>query len=244
MAQDYFWNSYFGSTPVTDCIFGVRYIMSERKLPNFYQSVMTNGDITLYENPYYLPVGFIGSVNPENVQSLDHYLYLENQNRLLSAICGENTEVFHEIAFEKETVSGSKLIYRFNAISDNPIYISLASNAHANAKIYVNGQEIASYFGSATKHSLYLGSFEPDGYLYTSIPFDKGFTLSVDGKKAEYQAFLDTFIMVPLSKGTHEIKFTFYPTGFRFGVGVTVVTVLVLSLFLLCRYKTSRKRDM
>lgn len=304
LAQDYFWNSYFGSTPVTDCIFGVRYIMSEKKLPNFYQSVMTNDGITLYENPYYLPVGFIGSVNPENVLSLDHYLYLENQNRLLSAICGKNTEVFHEIAFEKETVDDSKLIYRFNAVSDNPIYISLASNTHANAKIYVNGQEIASYFGSATKHSLYLGSFEPgqelevvcqfysgwidplaeeiceldtetfsslmvglqengmktksyqngnisgsvsmpnDGYLYTSIPFDKGFTLSVDGKKADYKAFQDTFIMVSLSKGIHEIKFTFYPTGFRFGVGITVVTVLVLSLFLLCRYRTSRKRDM
>ena len=70
------------------------------------------------------------------------------------------------------------------------------------------------------------------------------FSLSVDGKKADYKAFQDTFIMVSLSKGIHEIKFTFYPTGFRFGVGITVVTVLVLSLFLICRYRTSRKRDM
>ena len=75
------------------------------------------------------------------------------------------------LLLKKETVDDSKLIYRFNAVSDNPIYISLASNTHANAKIYVNGQEIASYFGSATKHSLYLGSFEPGQELEVVCQF-------------------------------------------------------------------------
>ena len=300
MAQDYFWDSYFGSTPVTDSLFGVRYIMAKSELPDFYQQVMTNDDITLYENPYYLPVGFIGLTASDKL-SLDPYLYLENQNRLLSAICGEETEAFHDIDFEKESVSGSQLIYRFRAESDHPIYLSLASNNHANAKIYLNGREYAPYFGSATKHVLYLGSFEPgqevevicqfysdwidpiaeeiceldtetfstvirrlqesglqtkgyqngnisgsiampeNGYLYTSVPFDQGFTLYVDGKKTEYQALLDTFIMVPLEKGNHEIKFTYYPTGFRFGLGVTAVTMLAILFYIFRKYRTSKK---
>ena len=104
-----------------------------------------------------------------------------------------------------------------------------------------NGMKTKSYQNGNISGSV---SMPNDGYLYTSIPFDEGFTLSVDGKKADYKAFQDTFIMVSLSKGIHEIKFIFYPTGFRLGVGITVVTVLVLSLFLLCRYRTSRKRDM
>ena len=80
-----------------------------------------------------------------------------------------------------------------------------------------------------------------NGYLYTSVPFDQGFTLYVDGKKTEYQALLDTFIMVPLEKGIHEIKFTYYPTGFRFGLGVTAVTMLAILFFILRKYRTLKK---
>lgn len=55
---------------------------------------------------------------------------------------------------------------------------------------------------------------EQDGYLFTSIPFDSGFTVWVDGEKAEYTAFSDTFLLLPLSAGTHEIRTSHVPRGF------------------------------
>ncbi len=158
-AQTYFWNSYFGSTPVTDSLFGVRYVMSKGKLPEFYRPVMQNGSVTLYENPYYLPIGIASSVDLGKYE-ITGYDYFATQNKLLSAIYGEDVSVFESVPFER-TAKTEELTYRFMVSSDAPCYISLAGNSLGSATVYVNGMRFASYFTGETKHCLYLGSFVP-----------------------------------------------------------------------------------
>lgn len=69
-----------------------------------------------------------------------------------------------------------------------------------------------------------------DGYLFTSIPYEKGWSLYVDGVKTEIEPFGDAFIGVRLSEGEHKITLKYVPQGFIVG---SIVSIGALGLFLL-----------
>ena len=64
--------------------------------------------------------------------------------------------------------------------------------------------------------------------LYTSIPLDKGFTILVDGKKVEPEPIFDTLIGLKLEQGSHTIEFKYVPRGFKSGVTISIISILLL----------------
>ena len=62
-----------------------------------------------------------------------------------------------------------------------------------------------------------------DGILFTTIPYDTGWTVWVDGEKTETLAAGDTFLSVRLSAGTHEIKMSYVSPGFWYGLLGSIV---------------------
>ena len=62
-----------------------------------------------------------------------------------------------------------------------------------------------------------------DGYFYTSVPYEQGWTLYVDGEEQEITPWEDAFIALEdLEAGTHEIEMRFVPAGFKLGAAITV----------------------
>ena len=53
--------------------------------------------------------------------------------------------------------------------------------------------------------------------LLTTVPYDKGWHAEIDGQPAAITPFQNTFIELPLSEGTHEIKLVFRPRGLTLG---------------------------
>ena len=80
-----------------------------------------------------------------------------------------------------------------------------------------------------------------DGYLFTSIPYEKGWSLFVDGVKTEIEPFKDAFIGVRLSQGSHEITLTYTPEGFLVGSILSGVAVLLFVILCVVRRKKGRK---
>ncbi|MBQ9543662.1 MAG: YfhO family protein [Clostridia bacterium] len=69
---------------------------------------------------------------------------------------------------------------------------------------------------------------ESDGVLYTSIPYEKGWTVTVDGEKAETFAIGGAFVGVKgIKAGTHEVTFDYVPTGFVSGVILSAIGIIV-----------------
>lgn len=54
--------------------------------------------------------------------------------------------------------------------------------------------------------------------LFTTIPFDKGWSVSIDGKKIATKDFHDGFLTFEVPKGKHDIKLSYLPPGFIIGV--------------------------
>lgn len=66
-----------------------------------------------------------------------------------------------------------------------------------------------------------------DGWLYTSIPAQPGWTVCIDGKPTEHIALLDTLIAVPVTTGEHTVIFSYTPPGLYPGLALTVLGALV-----------------
>ncbi len=79
-----------------------------------------------------------------------------------------------------------------------------------------------------------------DGYLYTSIPFDKGWSIYIDGKKTETFKLGECQLACKIKEGEHKVKLKFEPRGFKYGVIITAVSYLSLIAFLVLRKRKKR----
>ncbi len=67
--------------------------------------------------------------------------------------------------------------------------------------------------------------------FFTSIPYDKGWTVKVDGVEIaedDYIALQDAYLCFNIPAGEHEIEISFMPQGLLLGAGISVLTVIAL----------------
>ncbi|MDO5568612.1 MAG: YfhO family protein [bacterium] len=149
--------SYVGSTYATNSLFGIKYIMSEDD-DVYYTKLSSYGDIQLYYNNYYLPLGFI--TNDITNLKLEKYNPFINQNNIfmeMSGITGnifnENTKVLINYDNVKLNVDGktyAKIInstdgflsYEVTSSYDGIMYAYFASPKNKKVDIKVNGESI------------------------------------------------------------------------------------------------------
>ncbi len=68
-----------------------------------------------------------------------------------------------------------------------------------------------------------------DGTLFTSIPYDEGWTVLVDDAETETMAFADAFLSVPLTAGEHVITMTYHVPGFQSGILLSLACLIILA---------------
>lgn len=74
-------------------------------------------------------------------------------------------------------------------------------------------------------------STDKDSLFFTSIPYDKGWTVKVDGTEIaedDYIALQDAYLCFNLPAGEHSIEISFMPQGILLGAGVSALTVIAL----------------
>ena len=87
---------------------------------------------------------------------------------------------------------------------------------------------------SADQHSL----------LFFSIPYDKGWTVTIDGVRRETVKSLNAFLAVRITPGEHTVVLDYEPRGLKPGILLSAVSLLILAAmagFVLLRRKKTRK---
>ena len=79
--------------------------------------------------------------------------------------------------------------------------------------------------------------------LYTSINYDEGWTVKVDGKEVEKVKIGDALIGINLDEGNHEIEFKYEPQGLRIGIIISAATFILLILFILLRFILNKRNN-
>jgi uncharacterized membrane protein YfhO len=75
--------------------------------------------------------------------------------------------------------------------------------------------------------------------LFTTIPYQEGWTVKVDGKKVDTTECLNAMIYVELTPGTHTVTFSYIPPGFIAGLILLVLGVGMVIIF----YRYDRKNN-
>ena len=70
-----------------------------------------------------------------------------------------------------------------------------------------------------------------DGILYTSVPFDEGWSVYVDGKKAKTFEIGDCMLGANIKEGKHTVKFKYVPKGFKYGAVISVAAWLCVLVY-------------
>lgn len=75
---------------------------------------------------------------------------------------------------------------------------------------------------------------DSDGVMFTSIPYVPGWSITVDGQPAEKVSIADDgLIGVDITKGTHEVVFSYQPSGFYAGILISVISIICAVLYTL-----------
>ncbi len=73
-------------------------------------------------------------------------------------------------------------------------------------------------------------AMKTDGYLVTSIPYDKGFQILIDGENVTCQKVNTAFLGCRLSAGTHKITILYHAPGLTIGKTVSLIGLLLILL--------------
>ena len=94
-----------------------------------------------------------------------------------------------------------------------------------------------------------MTSSDSDKLLVTTVPFEKGWRVCVDGQEVSYSAYQDAFICFPLSAGEHTVEMSFTSPGLKPGLlasGVGVLLFICISLLITRKKKetvAAREKD-
>ena len=125
------------------------------------------------------------------------------------------------------------------SVSDITIYPAIMDyDKYYEAMELLSGRQmqISEYTDTYVKGSI---SLDEDAILFTSISYDPGWTVYVDGVKTAYTDYEDAFILVELDRGEHVIEFRYWPQGLSMGM---IISLAAIALFVLCEIMADRLR--
>lgn len=170
-------------------------------------------------------------------ESGDYYVYIANKKvKEVKVKIGGSSQTF-------KNVNRGFLLELGQCTADVEIEITNEDGDDSlNARAYrFSGQGLQSVYDRLNRHPFKVlkwkdteveGEIEADraGVLFTSIPYDKGWTVKVDGVEQETRKIFDAFLSVDVPEGHHRISMSYEPEGLRLGLAVSSVCVLCLVL--------------
>jgi uncharacterized membrane protein YfhO len=81
---------------------------------------------------------------------------------------------------------------------------------------------------------------DDDSCLFTTIPDEPGWVITVNGEEAAYDKCAETLITVPLRKGKNTVKMVFDPDYYRIGKAMTAAGLLIILVIFIFEYKDGR----
>lgn len=69
-----------------------------------------------------------------------------------------------------------------------------------------------------------------EGHLFFSIPYDKNWTVTIDGEVVETKKAMQAFLSVPIKPGKHQIQLVYRPMHMNYAFTVSLVSVLFIFL--------------
>lgn len=173
---DAHWTQYYGSTPITDSLFGVKYIYSNTQnefnkesltqnefMDRFYEKVAEDEHYYAYKNPYALGLAFGADDAIKNLETTLKYDYEEKegfknpfevQNLLFNTLLGNSEENYIEFFQGTELRRSTEILGNLGSVGGGMEYSVSSDNTEEDAMNFI--------FKAQKTGPMYL--FLPSGY--------------------------------------------------------------------------------
>ena len=82
-----------------------------------------------------------------------------------------------------------------------------------------------------------------DKILFSSIAYDKDWKIFIDDKQVDTKKIMNSYLGCDIKKGTHKVKFIYYPRKMKIGVIISIFSLIILVLYNLFEYKLFNKKN-
>ena len=202
--------------PAADSLLGVKYIISDERIDNAVHIEETGlsptEGVTVYKNPYALPVAFMSSPQILDVSVSGEKSPFETINNIYSALAGRDVEVFRPAVLKSVGRSGTvpktedgltyytdaspgttkQLIFRLSVEEGQELYSYFPSPYKAEFELSVNGESLGMINGTDTYATQYLGRAQA-GEVEIQLSWDEGSISMYNG--VNYFYILDTALL-------------------------------------------------
>lgn len=79
---------------------------------------------------------------------------------------------------------------------------------------------------------------DDDTYMFIPVTYDRGWSCTVNGEKADIDIAMSSFMAVKLNKGENTVEFKYLPYGMKIGAVITVIAIL----FIIAMYIIEKKK--
>lgn len=186
-----------------------------------------SGEVYLYyEAPYDVEGSGFVSFNDEKVE------FNPRQSSIINlGYCESGTSAELELNFEKESSESGRFelfVYRLNR------------SAFENAMSLIREKSMTV---ESFRDTYISGRIEAEstGLMVMSIPYDKDWLVSVDGRKVKIAAVDDCLLSFEVPEGAHKIELRYFPQEFYAGLVITIASVVMLAALIYRNKKSDRK---
>ena len=188
---------------------------------------------TIKDNPKHIYLGFRYKI-PINIE---YFAELSVNGTSVASLSSENSGI---VRLDNNYGNGEievTLRYNNNVKEDNDLienslvmYTFNEDNFYeAIDQLNDNQMKVQKIKGNYVKGTI---KTDQESTLFTSIPYEKGWIVYVDGKRQDILKINDEWVGVKLNKGTHTIEFKFIPTGFLLGCFITIISSSILIILI------------
>lgn len=216
------------SFPGVRCLLSVKYLFDKDneptiKMPGWHSTGYQLG-FTEWENENYIPMGFT------------YTQYMTKQQFELSA--SRDRILLKAILLDSDQIARYKNILQpFNSVTNVDFSDAALKNDCAQRRTHTCSN--FSYDNKGFSASITLPS---ENLVFFSVPFDEGWTATVNGKPVKVEKVNNGFMAVDCPKGTSNIRFNYTTPGLYLGIAVTSVSIIIFVIYILLIRKLQRAK--
>ena len=79
--------------------------------------------------------------------------------------------------------------------------------------------------------------------MFTSIPYDKNWTVYVDGEKVDTYELFDALVAFDATPGTHKLVIKYVPKELYIGTAISDTSAVILAVIFICDMRRAKRKD-
>ena len=183
-----------GTTQTVDSLLGVKYLIgSENTINKSYPAVLEENGLTVYQNPYALPLGFLADrqiryvdmeeVNPFALQNAMYKKAAGSKEDNLKDVeikeirienCTEENQEDVTLYHRKDENNPIRVTYELETLAEGRVYAYLtAQDRLQSAGIYVNGEFLCGYLNRSNWKVLNLGKYRKGEHITFTVQLNE-----------------------------------------------------------------------